>query len=186
MSLLISIADLPKEGVQVSQEVEPAQLDLSSEEGDILGMLQCAGVLMPADSRCVAFQGRIWGMVLRECVRCLSSFQDTLDASFEAMFRPSSSGTETQKPRSQRRKIEEGDLEEDSDEEEAFPIVDHHVDLLPVVREQVILATPIQPLCHEQCLGLCQQCGVNLNEETCGCSAGPLDPRMSVLSKISL
>ena len=66
MSLLISIADLPKEGVQVSQEVEPAQLDLSSEEGEILGMLQCAGVLMPADGRCVVFQGRISFLLVKE------------------------------------------------------------------------------------------------------------------------
>ena len=141
---------------------------------------------MPADGRCVVFQGRIWGTVLRECVRCLSSFEDTLNAGCEAMFRPASSVPETKKTRFQSKKIEEGDLEEDSDEEEAFPIVDHHVDLLPVVREQIILATPIQPLCQKRCLGLCQQCGVNLNEETCGCSSGPFDSRMSALSKISL
>jgi uncharacterized metal-binding protein YceD (DUF177 family) len=37
------------------------------------------------------------------------------------------------------------------------------------LREYLILATPQHPLCQESCAGLCQVCGVNLNEGVCGC-----------------
>ncbi|MCA9453234.1 MAG: DUF177 domain-containing protein, partial [Nitrospira sp.] len=43
------------------------------------------------------------------------------------------------------------------------------IDLLPAIREQLILATPLQSLCNENCLGLCQVCGSNLNDGICGC-----------------
>lgn len=49
-----------------------------------------------------------------------------------------------------------------------------------LIREQVILAIPMQPLCNEDCKGLCQNCGKNLNEGDCGCS--PNKPRKSRLT----
>lgn len=39
------------------------------------------------------------------------------------------------------------------------------------VREELILDHPIRVLCRPDCRGLCPKCGVNLNRETCGCSA---------------
>lgn len=45
------------------------------------------------------------------------------------------------------------------------------VDLAPVVREMLLLAIPITPLCDPDCRGICAVCGCNRNEEACDCSA---------------
>ena len=38
------------------------------------------------------------------------------------------------------------------------------------VGEIVVLALPVQPVCREECRGLCPRCGVDRNSETCDCS----------------
>ena len=38
------------------------------------------------------------------------------------------------------------------------------------VSEIVVLALPVQPVCREDCRGLCPRCGVDQNQETCDCS----------------
>jgi uncharacterized protein len=43
------------------------------------------------------------------------------------------------------------------------------IDLSGFARELVALAPPVQPLCREQCQGLCPRCGVDLNIERCAC-----------------
>jgi uncharacterized protein len=44
---------------------------------------------------------------------------------------------------------------------------DGYLDLRPVYREYLILSMPIKRLCDSNCLGLCVECGANLNESTC-------------------
>lgn len=44
------------------------------------------------------------------------------------------------------------------------------VDLDPDIREELILDYPINPLCKEDCRGLCPKCGKNLNEGNCNCT----------------
>jgi uncharacterized protein len=83
-----------------------------------------------------------------------------------------------------------GDLEVEVDEQllegadvevdDAYPLVDDVADLGPVVRDAVVLALPVAPLCTSTCKGLCGQCGADLNEVDCGCGA-PLDPRWATL-----
>ena len=49
------------------------------------------------------------------------------------------------------------------------------LDLEPMVHDACILELPLAPLCQEDCQGLCPECGVNRNHETCSCAAP--DPR---------
>ena len=55
------------------------------------------------------------------------------------------------------------------------------IDLTDRIREDIIVALPIQPLCHQACRGLCGGCGKDLNEGSCGCEKqeeqrqGPFD-----------
>jgi uncharacterized protein len=53
-----------------------------------------------------------------------------------------------------------------------------------LVRENVLLTLPAQPVCHEGCRGLCPQCGMNLNRGACPCSSTPIDPRWSILESL--
>lgn len=43
------------------------------------------------------------------------------------------------------------------------------IDLLPLFHDIILLAIPIAPTCQEECKGICPNCGVNLNYETCRC-----------------
>jgi uncharacterized protein len=65
-------------------------------------------------------------------------------------------------------------------EGETYPLAHDEIDLEPLARETVVLELPPAPLCHEDCLGLCPECGVDRNESTCPC-APPMDPRWAVL-----
>ena len=60
------------------------------------------------------------------------------------------------------------------------------LDLGEVVREQVLLALPLKPLCREDCRGLCPRCGQNRNLGPCGCPPPeePGDPRLEPLRKL--
>jgi uncharacterized protein len=66
------------------------------------------------------------------------------------------------------------------DDDDAYVLADDILDLEPLARDAVLLELPLAPLCKEDCLGLCPQCGTNLNLETCRC-APPADPRWSAL-----
>ena len=55
------------------------------------------------------------------------------------------------------------------------------IDLDALVFEQVLLQVPMKPLCAETCRGLCEQCGANLNAESCACRPGAVDRRLEAL-----
>lgn len=90
-------------------------------------------------------------------------------------------------------------------EEEYFPLVDvntgrrldlpwdyegtiidttHILDLTDLLRQCTLAAQPIKPLCQQNCQGLCQECGVDLNKENCVCSGAAIDPRWSALAAL--
>ena len=58
------------------------------------------------------------------------------------------------------------------------------VDLTPDIREAIILAFPNYPVCSLDCIGLCSQCGIDLNKDKCDCRP-PQDSRWSVLEDLS-
>ncbi|MEM7332912.1 MAG: DUF177 domain-containing protein [Chloroflexota bacterium] len=61
---------------------------------------------------------------------------------------------------------------------------DGYIDLAPLVRELGLLEVPIQPICREDCQGLCMVCGQNFNEDNCDCEEDNIDPRMAALKKL--
>jgi uncharacterized protein len=67
-------------------------------------------------------------------------------------------------------------------EDEATLIDERHIlDLSEVLRQEIILATPLYPICREDCAGICPHCGQNLNEGTCDCRESYIDPRWEAL-----
>jgi uncharacterized protein len=72
-------------------------------------------------------------------------------------------------------------------EDQAFEYVihDEKLDLEPVIRDAVVLALPFQPVCQDDCLGLCPQCGVRLLDHPGHEHEPAVDPRWSALSGLS-
>lgn len=58
---------------------------------------------------------------------------------------------------------------------------DGMLDLAPLVRELSLLEIPMQVFCREECLGLCPECGKNLNDGPCDCQIDDIDPRLAAL-----
>ncbi len=58
------------------------------------------------------------------------------------------------------------------------------IDVNDIVREQILLALPMKPICRDDCRGLCPHCGKNRNVDSCNCEAVLVDPRLVQLMKI--
>ncbi len=58
------------------------------------------------------------------------------------------------------------------------------VDLTDLLTKDIISSLPMQALCNEDCKGLCQECGANLNRETCDCDKEQVDPRFAALKDL--
>jgi uncharacterized protein len=169
----INIADIPSECLCIHYEIQPSDMALPSEDGQVLGSMTCAGQVFLTDDKMVHFQGTLTGRVSRECVRCLNIFEGELALSCDADFcQPAQSVHSTgvnNKKKKGRHESNRSMNEEHENEIDTYPITDNQVDLLPALREHLILATPLHPLCQENCSGLCQKCGANLNEGICAC-----------------
>lgn len=75
------------------------------------------------------------------------------------------------------------ELDEDSIDDYAL-IEDGFLEIDDELLGQLEMEFPSRFLCSEDCLGLCQRCGKNLNEGDCGCPAHEPDPRLAPLKKI--
>jgi uncharacterized protein len=67
---------------------------------------------------------------------------------------------------------------------DAYVIVNDQLNLLPMVRENILVAIPLGPLCRPDCPGLCPQCGVDLAESSCSCENSISDPRWGALEAL--
>ncbi len=78
--------------------------------------------------------------------------------------------------------LSEGERVENLDEQPY--ISGHNLDVDVLVCDELIVNMPMKVLCSEDCKGICNRCGANLNHGTCDCDVTELDPRMSVIRDI--
>lgn len=97
-----------------------------------------------------------------ECARCLDAIETTLQTSFADLFAYS---------------------DEDA-EPDTLLVLSDTVDLAQPLRDAVVLAMPARPLCTEDCLGLCSQCGARLADDPAHQHDVP-DPRWAALAGLS-
>ncbi|HJW89988.1 MAG TPA: DUF177 domain-containing protein [Anaerolineales bacterium] len=104
------------------------------------------------------------------CDRCLEPIEPLVTIQLEEEFRPTID-------------IVTGIwIPQAEENEEATRIDEHHIlDLTEVVRQGLMLAEPMHPLCQADCKGLCPNCGKNLNEGPCECEPELMDDRWAGL-----
>lgn len=119
------------------------------------------------------------------CSRCTETFPHTVDAGLSRHFKvavPAPSGRKGAGGGGRRRA---GDVELGPRDVETAILEGDELDLTELVVEQLALELPIQPLCSEECKGLCPVCGADRNRTECGCAAaGRVDPRFAVLERL--
>ena len=107
------------------------------------------------------------------CSRCVEPFPFANSATFHLRFRPRLEIS----PENEEVEIGSEDLDVEFYTERSIPLRD-------LAAEQVQLAIPMKPLCEENCLGLCPNCGANRNREGCTCEASVTDERWGALHEI--
>lgn len=168
----VHVAEVPDDGLSLTCSLDPGELGLVPEEARFHGPLALEAAIEKAD-RGVSVRGVLSGLAVRDCVRCLGEYEEPFQVSFTAEFRAKQEGVRRPgKPAlpAGRPAADDadgpGDLDEDED---VYPFDGERLELAEMLREQVILATPMQPLCREDCLGLCPVCGQDRNQRVCGC-----------------
>ena len=68
--------------------------------------------------------------------------------------------------------------------DEQYYIEGYNLDVDKLVCSEILVSWPSNVLCREDCKGLCNTCGTNLNLKTCDCEPTDLDPRMAQIQEI--
>ncbi|MCK5011872.1 MAG: DUF177 domain-containing protein [Deltaproteobacteria bacterium] len=113
--------------------------------------------------------------VRTSCVKCLDSF----DLPIEAIFHYNLCAAD-EKELLPEKEINKADLDLSCYQGDS-------IDVVPLLREQIILNVPSYPLCQEACKGICPQCGLNLNHSLCQCDKKEVtSSRFEILKELSL
>jgi uncharacterized protein len=176
------LADITADGLSLVGEVTAEELDLTEDDAVVRGPLAVSLDLTNVEGL-VAVTGVLEGTIIRECVRCLKEYEDPLAFSLRAAFVPEPKSTPRHPkrvdPRKARAEVVEAEPEEEPDDQ--YQYQGNQLELASMLREHVILSAPMQPLCSDDCLGLCARCGKNLNEGPCQCAAEPPIPTFRVV-----
>jgi uncharacterized protein len=151
----------------------PAPADLGIE---VLGVAEGAPVeldlRLEAVMEGVLVTGTARATLTGECARCLEPLTEEIEVRFQELFvyeehtqvgPGNSSGAEDDEVSTL-----EGDL----------------VDLEPLLRDAVVLALPFQPLCTDDCPGLCPECGARLADDPDHGHDAAIDPRWAALTAL--
>ena len=141
-------------GIEVLRVPEGSQVDL-----DLRLEAVMEGVLVTGTAR-VDLEG--------ECVRCLEPIEDESEVSFQELFVYDDTRSGQDAEEDDEVSMLEGDL----------------LDLEPLLRDAVVLALPFQPMCQDDCPGLCPECGARLADEPDHTHEAAIDPRWAGLAAL--
>ena len=102
-----------------------------------------------------------------ECARCLEEIHDDVEVTFQELY-----------------VYAEHQTSHDEDDE-VSRLEDDLLDLEPQLRDAVVLTLPFQPLCTEDCPGLCPECGARLAGDPDHGHDEPIAPRWAGLAALA-
>ncbi|MDE3111490.1 MAG: DUF177 domain-containing protein [Chloroflexota bacterium] len=171
----VSVAPLLKQSVgdHMDLHVQESPVD---PRGDNAGLLDADITAFDADIKATHtdpgayLEGGVRAEVAQQCVRCLRPIHSPVAARFAEQYY----ATE---------RVETGAPMPSAPRDAKTIGSDFLIDLTPLIREEVILATPQAPLCRPGCRGLCPVCGEDLNERPHDHEPAP-DARWAALEKL--
>lgn len=162
----LKVSDIPDDGLQQEREV-PVVINDSARPDVARVFLK---IFKTGEK--VFIEGSFTISVTLKCSRCLKEFSSPLDVTFRDEYNPA------------------GELEHEDEQQLTGTELDvgfysnDEIDISELIKEQVLLAVPMKPLCKSDCQGICSQCGRDLNEGACACKAEGIDPRLAPLEKL--
>jgi uncharacterized protein len=103
-----------------------------------------------------------------ECVRCLEPIDDDVEVDLQELF-----------------VYDDDDAPQDEEDAGVSRMEGDLIDLEPVLRDAVVLSLPFQPLCQDDCPGLCIDCGARLADDPGHQHDEPIDPRWAALAELT-
>ncbi len=152
----------------------------------------------------VVLSGKISTTIQLVCSRCATLFQQICNPSFSALFckdpvmagvahlqvsgsDPKKNGRIVGQNQGFARHAHDSESDESTMQGKDLDITylsSDYIDLSDVLTEQLQFQTPFQPLCNEDCKGICSNCGVDLNHGLCLCKKTHASSPFSALSDL--
>jgi uncharacterized protein len=174
--MFLSVKEMELRKVRFDETFQPGQIDFAGEDltqGSPLHAVGTAELLSGSDGE-IRIQGRCVVEMTAECDRCLGRARFALDAGFDLYYQPMSVIA-----RQEEVEIDEGEAEIGFYEGGGMELED-------ILREQVLLALPMQRVCSDACKGICPVCGRNRNETACDCRIENTGDRWGALRDLEL
>lgn len=174
-----TIAELEREAIDFDESLAPGSIDFVDDMRQI-GILHTVGradllrehrgphEIVPD----IRIRASLETRVQVPCARCLEPVEQSIETSFDLLFRPRDADMDGIDRAITTSETEIGYYEGDG------------LLLEDVLREQILLALPAKILCSPDCKGLCPECGGNRNTDPCNCVTTSVDPRWSSLGEI--
>ncbi|EKQ53985.1 MULTISPECIES: DUF177 domain-containing protein [unclassified Clostridium] len=130
-------------------------------EGDVIKPIGSCEVIgeISSDNDILILNAEIKADLEMICSRCLDTFIYPIDIDIEERFTTN----------------------KNSEDDEAIVVMDDELDITEIVENSIISTLPIQRVCKDDCKGLCQECGCNLNNDSCSCQKEDVDIRFEAL-----
>jgi len=173
--VIINVAPLLKELVGARADYHVAE-DPIDPHGDNAGLREAGAVSISSDivgthtNPGAYLEGDAEARVEATCSRCLRQFETEVHADFAEQYYATIG-------------VEHGESLGPAPRDAKTIGSDFRIDLTPLLREELILATPLAPLHTEDCRGLCPVCGIDLNEEP-HTHDEPIDERWARLAQL--
>lgn len=177
--MLIRVRELELQRLEFNESLPPGTVDFGPDfrqegnlkaEGRAEVVVEHRGHHQDVDD--IRLVGKLSTKIEVLCARCLDPVVHDVNREFDLLYRPQ--GVDR---RGDEVSISEAETEIGYYQGEGLLLED-------VLREQVLLATPVKTVCRDECKGLCPSCGRNLNQEQCDCEQHPSDPRWEALGDI--
>jgi uncharacterized protein len=140
-------------------EMKEYQLDISVKENFGVPLISVpAGEFIEVDVRLesvtegVLLSADVYAVAKGECIRCLDPVEIVIERKIQELY-----NYEPTNERGKKKKRDEDEI--DLDLEDELMMDGNIMDLETPIRDAVVLSLPINPLCDEECLGLCPECG---------------------------
>jgi len=174
--MFLSVKEMELRKVRFDETFEAGQIEFASENLTQVTPLHAVGsaVVLKNSGGEIRIQGRYTVEMNAPCDRCLGDARYPLDAGFDLFYRPMAVIA-----RDEEVEIDEGEAQIGFYENSGLELED-------VLREQVLLALPMQRVCSESCKGICPVCGKNRNETECDCRIERVDDRWGALRKLEI
>jgi uncharacterized protein len=174
MSIILNLHELPRR----SGEYKDYKLDLTLTEPMGVAMIavqsgRALDISLTATSvdEGVLIRGQILATAEGQCSRCLDLVTEEINQSFDELFEYESKAAKLSK--------------DDLDTDEILMVKDDCVDIETPVRDAIVLALEVNPLCSLDCLGLCPGCGERFENLPADHGHDAIDPRWSALSDLA-